>query len=68
MCCGKRKNSRARGTKSGKITRSKKLSPQNIDNDKYNTNRERLQLPSERESSQEGDLGAAEIPRQELLP
>jgi hypothetical protein len=68
MCCGKKNNGRARGTKSGKITRSKNLSPQNIEDDKYTPHRERLQLFPERQSSQEGDMGTTEIPRQELLP
>ncbi len=68
MCCGKKNNSRARGTKSGKIIRSKKLSQQNIKDDKHITNRERLQLSPDRQSSQEGDMGTPEIPRQELLP
>lgn len=52
MCCG-RKSSRARGTKSGKITRNRKqsLTLKKDNEQQHSSDRERLQSLSERQSS-----------------
>jgi len=71
MCCGS-KRSGTRGSKSGRITRARKIiQTQAIDtnNEQPTENRERLLvLPVGRPTDETRDLGSSEIQGQELLP